>query len=143
MSGSKIPFRKQMEFDYAEVQQITPMIRRVVARNPSNFTFHGTNTYIIGHGNVAVIDPGPMIEEHLEALKSALKDDTVEHILVTHTHNDHSPGAVPLREKIGGQIASGSSEEPPVAAPKGHVVAKKSQNQSDSEAEEEAVLWLS
>ena len=104
MSGSKIPFRKQMEFEYAEVQQITPMIRRVVARNPSNFTFHGTNTYIIGHGNVAVIDPGPMIEEHLEALKSALKDDTVEHILVTHTHNDHSPGAVPLREKIGGQI---------------------------------------
>ena len=88
MSGSKIPFRKQMEFEYAEVQQITPMIRRVVARNPSNFTFHGTNTYIIGHGNVAVIDPGPMIEEHLEALKSALKDDTVEHILVTHTHND-------------------------------------------------------
>ena len=104
MSGSKIPFKKQMEFKYAEVQQITPMIRRVVARNPSNFTFHGTNTYIIGHGNVAVIDPGPMIEEHLGALISALKDDTVEHILVTHTHNDHSPGAVPLKEKIGGHI---------------------------------------
>ena len=84
-----------------------------MARNPSNFTFHGTNTYIIGHGNVAVIDPGPLIEEHLCALISALKDDTVEHILVTHTHNDHSPGVVPLKEKIGGQIWGAHPREIP------------------------------
>jgi glyoxylase-like metal-dependent hydrolase (beta-lactamase superfamily II) len=104
MSGGKIPFTKQMDFEYTEVQQVTPLVRRVVARNPSGFTFYGTNTYIIGHGRVAIIDPGPLMKEHIGALRSALKEEIVEHILVTHTHHDHSPGVVPLREKVGGCI---------------------------------------
>ncbi|MFT7243544.1 MAG: glyoxylase-like metal-dependent hydrolase (beta-lactamase superfamily II) [Candidatus Azotimanducaceae bacterium] len=94
---SAIPFTYRYDFSYAEIEQITPLIRRVTARNPSGFTFHGTGTYIIGKGNVAVIDPGPMIEEHIEALKQCLVGETVTHILITHTHFDHSPAAAPLK----------------------------------------------
>ena len=81
MSGD-IPFRKQMEFEYGVADAVTPMVRRIVARNPSGFTFHGTNTYIVGRGRVAVIDPGPLLDEHLAALVDELSGETVEHILV-------------------------------------------------------------
>ena len=104
MSNGNIPFRKQMEFEYGVADEVTPMVRRIVARNPSGFTYHGTNTYIIGRGRVAVIDPGPVLEEHLEAIATELRDETVEHILVTHTHHDHSPAASPLRDRVGGFI---------------------------------------
>ncbi|MBI2803275.1 MAG: MBL fold metallo-hydrolase [Gammaproteobacteria bacterium] len=86
---------------YAKAVEIAPLIRRVLARNPNHFTFHGTGTYIVGRGNVAVIDPGPLIDEHLDALKTALAGETVTHILVTHTHNDHSPAAAPLKAATG------------------------------------------
>ena len=99
MTAGNIPFRKEMTFEYGVPLQVTPLVRRVVARNPSHFTFHGTNTYIVGHGRVAVIDPGPLLDEHLAALVAALDGETVEHILVTHTHHDHSPGAAPLRDE--------------------------------------------
>tara|TARA_R110002072_G_scaffold64_5_gene346 strand:- start:13673 stop:14575 length:903 start_codon:yes stop_codon:yes gene_type:complete len=92
-----IPFVYQYDFEYAKLEQITPLIRRVTARNPSGFTFHGTGTYIIGKGNVAVIDPGPLLDEHVEALKQVLEGETVTHILITHTHYDHSPAAAPLK----------------------------------------------
>lgn len=94
---AKIPFTFEYDFEYTRAEQLTPLIRRVTARNPSGFTFHGTGTYVIGHGNVAVIDPGPLIDEHIEALKSALEGETVSHILITHTHFDHSPAAEPLK----------------------------------------------
>ncbi len=87
-----IPFRRDFEFEYGVIEQITPMIRRIVARNASAFTFHGTGTYIVGHGSVAVIDPGPDLEEHIDALLTALSDEEISHLLVTHTHRDHSPG---------------------------------------------------
>ena len=93
-----IPFVYKYDFGYATAEQITPLIRRVTARNPSGFTFHGTGTYIIGSGTVAVVDPGPMIPEHIEALKTAVEGETVSHILITHTHFDHSPAAAPLKE---------------------------------------------
>ena len=93
MSNGDIPFRKQMNFEYGVATAVTPMVRRIVARNPSGFTFHGTNTYIVGHGRVAVIDPGPLLDEHLEAMVKELEGETVEHIMVTHTHHDHSPAA--------------------------------------------------
>jgi glyoxylase-like metal-dependent hydrolase (beta-lactamase superfamily II) len=92
-----IPFVYRYDFEYAELEQITPLIRRVTARNPSGFTFHGTGTYVIGKGNVAVIDPGPLLDEHVEALKQLLEGETVSHILITHTHFDHSPAAAPLK----------------------------------------------
>ena len=81
-----IPFVYRYEFDYAVLEPVSPLIRRMTARNPSGFTFNGTGTYVIGHGNVAVIDPGPLIDEHIEALTEALAGETVTHILITHTH---------------------------------------------------------
>tara|TARA_R110000787_G_scaffold148069_8_gene261944 strand:+ start:96 stop:992 length:897 start_codon:yes stop_codon:yes gene_type:complete len=104
MSGTAIDFRKEMNFEYGVAEQVTPLVRRIVARNPSGFTFHGTNSYIIGHGRVAVLDPGPLLDEHVGALAAALKGETVERIIVTHTHNDHSPAAAPLRNLVGGEI---------------------------------------
>lgn len=95
--ATKIPFTFKYDFEYSKLQQLTPLIRRVTARNPSGFTFQGTGTYVIGHGEVAVIDPGPMIDEHIEALKETLKGEKVTHILITHTHMDHSPAAKPLK----------------------------------------------
>lgn len=104
MSEADIPFRKPMAFEYGVARQVTPLVRRVVARNPSLFTFHGTNSYIVGHGRVAVIDPGPLLSEHLDALAAALAGETVEHILVTHTHQDHSPAARALQTRLGGTV---------------------------------------
>src|SRR5262252_8282275 len=112
-----IPFIKDFKFDYGTAMEVTPLIRRVVARNPSPFTFKGTGTYIVGHGKVAVIDPGPDLAEHVEALLQALRGETVTHILVTHTHMDHSPAAAALQRATGaathgyGRHGSGRAED--------------------------------
>lgn len=87
----QIPYRRKMEFQYGAVDQLSPGIRRVIANNPSPFTFHGTGTYILGQGDVAVIDPGPAVPEHVEAILAATKGERITHVLITHTHNDHSP----------------------------------------------------
>lgn len=94
----KIPYRREMEFEYGAVEWLSPMIRRVVAHNPSPFTFHGTGTYILGRGRVAVIDPGPELPEHVDALRQALAGEEISHVLVTHCHLDHSPACRSLRE---------------------------------------------
>jgi glyoxylase-like metal-dependent hydrolase (beta-lactamase superfamily II) len=99
--ATKIPYVRKMEFDYGRVAQVSPLIRRVIARNPGPFTFHGTGTYIVGEGRVAVIDPGPLIDDHIEALKAAVAGETVTHILITHTHADHSPAAEPFKKAVG------------------------------------------
>ena len=96
-----IPYIKDIEFEYGVVQQMTPLIRRVIANNPGPFTYVGTGVYIIGHGEVAVLDPGPEQPEHFEALKKALEGETVTHVLVSHGHSDHSPLAQPLAEWAG------------------------------------------
>ncbi len=86
---------------YGVVQSVSPMVRRIVAKNPSKFTYHGTGTYIIGNPNgneLAVIDPGPRDDAHLAALLDAIGNKNVSHILVTHTHPDHSPLATSLSE---------------------------------------------
>lgn len=89
---------------YGKVERLSPLVRRVLARNPSAFTYTGTGTYIVGNGTVAVIDPGPNEPAHVEALIDALKDETVSHIVVTHTHRDHSPAAVPLKAATGAPV---------------------------------------
>ena len=88
-----LPLNRDYDPRYGEAVAISPLVRRVLAPNPGPFTFHGTGTYIVGHGRVAVIDPGPLLAAHVEALCRALDGETVSHILVTHTHNDHSPAA--------------------------------------------------
>ncbi|MSO65100.1 MAG: MBL fold metallo-hydrolase [Alphaproteobacteria bacterium] len=97
-----IPFNRQFDFEYGAVTPVTPLIRRIVARNPSPFTFHGTGTYIVGQGEVAVIDPGPDLPDHVDAISQALVGETISHILVTHTHCDHSPAARRLQRSLGG-----------------------------------------
>ena len=96
-----IPYIKDIEFEYGVVEQMTPLIRRVIANNPGPFTYVGTGVYIIGHGEVAVLDPGPEQPEHFEALKKVLEGETVTHVLVSHGHSDHSPLAQPLAEWAG------------------------------------------
>ena len=93
-----IPYVRGIEFEYGRVDQVSPLIRRVIANNPGPFTYMGTGVYIVGHGDVAVIDPGPELAEHFEALKAALNGERVTHVLVTHGHSDHSPLAAPLAE---------------------------------------------
>ncbi len=92
-----ITFNKDFEPDYGNVHQLSPLVRRVVAKNPNPFTFTGTGVYIIGKGEVAVIDPGPTLDEHLDAVLAALEPgERVTHILVTHTHSDHTAGVAKL-----------------------------------------------
>jgi glyoxylase-like metal-dependent hydrolase (beta-lactamase superfamily II) len=97
----EIPFRRDFAFEYGRLEEVAPGIRRIVARNPGPFTFRGTGTYVIGEGQVAVIDPGPDLPEHIEALLMDLAGEEVTHILVTHTHRDHSPAAAAVKEATG------------------------------------------
>ena len=88
-----------------EAQQLEPLVRRVLATNPSPYTYTGTQTYIVGLGNgCAVIDPGPSDEEHLLALDAAIGEEHVCAIMCTHTHRDHSPASRPLAERTGAPI---------------------------------------
>lgn len=96
-----IPFNREFTPRYAVSEDIAPGLRRVLARNPNAFTFHGTGTYILGRGRVAIIDPGPLLDEHVGALLDAVSGETVTHILITHTHLDHSPAAAPLARATG------------------------------------------
>lgn len=93
-----IPFQRALDFRYGEVAEVAPGIRRVIANNPSAFTLYGTGTYIVGRGAVAVVDPGPADEAHIQALLSATAGETITHMVVTHTHRDHSPGCELLAE---------------------------------------------
>lgn len=113
-----IDFNRDFQPRYGEAEQLSPLIRRVVAKNPSPFTYKGTCTYIVGRGNVAVIDPGPADQEQLEAILRATEGETVSHIVVTHTHLDHSPGTAALKQRTGATVhASGLRiPQPPVAA---------------------------
>ena len=97
----EIPFRREFAFEYGRLEEVAPGIRRIVARNPGPFTFRGTGTYVVGEGKVAVIDPGPDLPEHIEALLMDLAGEEVTHILVTHTHRDHSPAAAAVKASTG------------------------------------------
>ena len=111
-----IPFVRDLEFEYGRCDQVSPLIRRVIADNPGPFTFLGTGTYMVGRGEVAVIDPGPDLPEHLNALLAALDGESVSHILVTHHHLDHSPLARPLAAATGAPIYGCAVATPPVEA---------------------------
>lgn len=89
-------FNRNFKPVYEQVDELSPLIRRVVAKNPNPFTFTGTGVYLVGRGDVAVIDPGPTLGEHLDAILGALgPDEQITRVLVTHTHSDHT-AAVPM-----------------------------------------------
>jgi len=99
-----IPFVREFDFAYGRVDQVSPLIRRVIANNPGPFTFTGTGTYIVGRGEVAVIDPGPLDDAHLQALLAAVEGERVTAIAVTHSHLDHSPLAAQLKARTGATV---------------------------------------
>ena len=85
-----IPFVREMAFEPGRCDPVSPLIRRVVAGNASAFTYTGTATFIVGKGDVAVIDPGPAEDAHFEALNRAIDGERVSHVIITHHHLDHS-----------------------------------------------------
>lgn len=96
-----LPLLKEDQVAYGRLEPVSPLVRRIVARNPGPFTYHGTGTYVVGRGKVAVIDPGPDLAPHVEALLDGLRGETVTHIVVTHTHHDHSPAAAEVKRRTG------------------------------------------
>jgi glyoxylase-like metal-dependent hydrolase (beta-lactamase superfamily II) len=114
-----IPYVRELEFEYGRAAQVSPLIRRVIANNPGPFTHYGTGTYIVGRGDVAVIDPGPDLPEHLEAILAAVDGERVAAIVVTHHHIDHSPLAGPLKARTGAPIYGCALAAAPVAEDNG------------------------
>ncbi len=95
-------YRDMGDFTYGAVAQMTPMIRRVICKNPTPFTYKGTGTYVVGRGQVAVIDPGPPLSSHVDDVLAALgPDEEVTHICITHTHSDHSALTARMQELTG------------------------------------------
>ncbi|MCU1392616.1 MAG: hypothetical protein JWM34_1044 [Ilumatobacteraceae bacterium] len=102
MAAGPIPFVPPLDdVHYGEVEQVSPLVRRVIAENPTKYSYRGTGTYIVGHGDVVVVDPGPALDSHRDALVAALRGDRVRAILVTHCHSDHSPLAAWMRDETG------------------------------------------
>ncbi len=99
-----IPFNRDFPLKPGVVDEARPGVRRVLCNNPSPFTFTGTVSYIVGKGKVAIIDPGPDDEAHAKALLDAVRGETVTHILVTHTHRDHSPNTARIKAATGAPV---------------------------------------
>jgi glyoxylase-like metal-dependent hydrolase (beta-lactamase superfamily II) len=99
-----LDFNTAFEPAYGDAIEVAPDVLRLTVNNPSAFTFHGTNSYIVGRDTLAVIDPGPVNEAHLEALLRAINGRPVSHIFVSHTHIDHSPLTARLKQETGATV---------------------------------------
>ena len=104
MSAAAPRFDRSFDPRHGEPVRLSDLVTRVTARNPGPFTFHGTNTYLVGIDEIAVIDPGPDDPAHVEAILAAVGGRPVTAILATHTHRDHSPAARPLRAATGAKV---------------------------------------
>ena len=94
----------RVDAPYAIVERLEPAVARLLARNPSPFTYFGTQTYLVGEEELVVIDPGPDLPEHVEAIVAALEGRNLAAIACTHTHRDHSPASRSLKEASGAPI---------------------------------------
>src|SRR5437879_2191419 len=99
-----VPFNRDFPLQPGVADEVRPGVRRILCNNPSPFTFTGTVSYIVGKGKVAIIDPGPDNEAHAAALLNAVRGETVTHILVTHTHRDHSPNTARIKSATGATV---------------------------------------
>jgi len=99
-----IPFNKKLDLKPGVVDEIAPGVRRILVDNPGPFTFTGTLSYILGKGQVAIVDPGPADAAHIGALLDAVRNETVTHIFVTHTHRDHSPAVPAVKAATGATV---------------------------------------
>src|ERR1700751_1675410 len=107
-----IAFDRGFDLTPDRVEEVIPGVRRILADNPGPFTFKGTVSYIIGRGNVAIIDPGPDDARHIAALLEAVRGETVTHVFVTHTHRDHSPGVPAIKRATGAQVLAEGPHRP-------------------------------
>lgn len=107
-----LPFARAFDFDYGVADAVAPGLRRIVANNPSPFTFKGTNSYIVGAGAVALVDPGPDDEAHRAAILGELarRGERISHIFLTHTHKDHSAGLEKMAALTGAQVLGFGSD---------------------------------
>jgi len=90
--SEKLSFKAAMEFAYGVPRELSPGVTRVVANNPSPYTYKGTNSYLIGTSSLALVDPGPDDPAHLDAILKAAAGRPITHIVLTHTHRDHYDG---------------------------------------------------
>jgi glyoxylase-like metal-dependent hydrolase (beta-lactamase superfamily II) len=104
MTNDDVPFNRNFPLKPGTVEEVRPGVRRVLCDNPSPFTFTGTVSYILGRGKVAIIDPGPDNEAHAKTLLDAVRGETETHILVTHTHRDHSPNTARIKRATGATV---------------------------------------
>jgi glyoxylase-like metal-dependent hydrolase (beta-lactamase superfamily II) len=101
-----LPFKKTMIFAYGEPRELAPGVVRIVANNPNHFTYKGTNTYLVGIGDrLALIDPGPEDPAHLKAILDTIGRRTISHVVITHTHRDHTDGMPALLAATGAKTA--------------------------------------
>jgi glyoxylase-like metal-dependent hydrolase (beta-lactamase superfamily II) len=107
-----IPFDRSFDLPPGRVEEVIPGVRRILVDNPGPFTFKGTLSYIVGKGQVAIIDPGPLDEKHVAALLDAVRGETVTHILLTHTHRDHSPAAALIKAATGAKTYAEGPHRP-------------------------------
>jgi glyoxylase-like metal-dependent hydrolase (beta-lactamase superfamily II) len=105
-------FDKVFAPHYGEAIDIAPNVKRITVNNPSPFTFHGTNSYLIGKNSLALIDPGPIDEAHKAVLLRAIGGRPVSHIFVSHTHRDHSPLASVLKDELGALVVAEGPHRP-------------------------------
>ena len=100
--AEELPFKKTMIFAYGEPRELAPGVVRIVANNPNHFTFKGTNTYLLGSGStLALIDPGPDDPAHLKAILDTVGGRKIGHVIITHTHRDHTDGMPALLAATG------------------------------------------
>src|SRR3954452_15315489 len=107
-----IPYNRTFDLEPGRADEVAPGVRRLVANNPGPFTFKGTISYIVGRGDVAIIDPGPDDPQHIAALLDAVRGETVTHIFVTHTHRDHSPAVPAIKAATGALVLAEGPHRP-------------------------------
>jgi len=107
-----IPFKRNLTLAPDTVDEPMPGLRRIMADNPGPFTFRGTITYVIGGGKVAILDPGPDAAAHVAAVLDAVRNETVTHIIVTHTHLDHSPAVKAVKAATGAKTYAEGPHRP-------------------------------
>ena len=101
-----IPFVPRIDdAPHGVLEQVSPRVQRIICANPSKFTYRGTGTYIIGGDRVVVIDPGPRMDSHRDAIAAALRGRECAGIIITHCHGDHSPLSAWLKEETGATAA--------------------------------------
>jgi len=109
-----LQFNRDFDPEYGRLVTVVPGLRRLTAENPGPYTFRGTNSYIVGEGKVALIDPGPEVAAHIDALAALHAREPITHIIITHSHRDHTEALGAVRELTGAPVHAAA---PPAAAP--------------------------